>query len=115
MSLGRAETCLRSNSQLVALPNPRSRPLSLGEVVRAGQAFSLYGTLKTGPESPTQSLEPGPLFRPGTDTPRKPFRSSHRVLEAQERKLDLGGGGGQEVKSAMISGPSDPYLPAPPF
>lgn len=91
MSPGRAETCLRSNSQLVALLNPRSRPLFLGEVVRAGQTSSMYGTLKTGPESPTQGLEPGPFCRPGTDTPRKPFRSSHRVLEAQERTLDLGG------------------------
>lgn len=43
-SPGRAATRLRSNSQLVALQDPKPRPLSRGELVRAGQT-SLWGNL----------------------------------------------------------------------
>lgn len=57
---------LKSNFQLVALQDLKSRPLSTGEVVRSGPAApppcgeisSLYGTPRTGPEMLTQSPEP---------------------------------------------------------
>ena len=66
MSPRGAAVGLKSNFQLVALQDLRSRPLSPGEVVRSGPAApppcgeisSLYGTPRTGPEMLTQSPEP---------------------------------------------------------